>query len=244
MKISIFKESFYIFKITNFLPKNIYENLRKNFPLHNENTSTFANKKYVFTSGTEEFENILRSNKELKEFYKHITSKRKLYLLYFRLIINFIISRRNNIMDIVKLLRIPRFHFGKFRKNRLFNDISVGIQISYIFNGGKIVPHTDSVSKLLSLLYYFPDNTVANEVDFGTIFYKSDKKNFNNEHLDNERDELEFKANSKILYKTEFNDKNILYGFIKNEKSWHAVDKIITKEDYCRKSININFNLV
>ena len=142
----------------------------------------------------------------------------------------------------MKLLRIPRFHFGRFRKNRLFNDISVGIQISYIFNGGKIVPHTDSISKLLSILYYFPDNTVSNEEDFGTVLYNTEKKNFNNEHLDNERDELEFKKSSKIIYKTKFNDKNIVYGFIKNDRSWHAVDKISTKEDYCRKSININLS--
>jgi len=110
----------------------------------------------------------------------------------------------------VKLLRIPRFHFGRFRKNRLFNDISVGIQISYIFNGGKIVPHTDSISKLLSILYYFPDNTVSNEEDFGTVFYNTEKKNFNNEHLDNERDELEFKKVVKLFTKQSLMTK-ILY---------------------------------
>ena len=83
---------------------------------------------------------------------------------------------------------------------------------------------------------------VSNEEDFGTVFYNTEKKNFNNEHLDNERDELEFKKSSKIIYKTKFNDKNIVYGFIKNDRSWHAVDKISTKEDYCRKSININLS--
>ena len=60
--------------------------------------------------------------------------------------------------------------------------------------------------------------------------------NFDNLH---QYDEESFKKD-KLIYKTPFED-NVLYGFIKNQKSWHSVDKINFNENYVRKSLNINF---
>ena len=70
-------------------------------------------------------------------------------------------------------------------------------------------------------------------------FYESNQKNYKNKHLDFE-DEKIFKEQSKILYKTLF-EKNCLYGFIRNNKSWHSLDVMKINNNYIRKSININF---
>jgi len=48
------------------------------------------------------------------------------------------------------------------------------------------------------------------------------------------------KKKSKIL-KVPFKKKN-LYGFIKNNLSWHYVNEINVDQSYIRKSINININ--
>ena len=48
-----------------------------------------------------------------------------------------------------------------------YNKIEVTAEYSYILNGGKIVPHTDDVDKIFSLMLYFPeyenDNTHTNK---------------------------------------------------------------------------------
>ena len=97
-------------------------------------------------------------------------------------------------------------------------------------------------------MVYFPDYQNKNnklyekEEKLGTIFWKSKKKNFSNTHQfdDLEKKFINDKSNKKI-FQTKFK-KNHLYGFIKNENSWHSVDKIDMYDGYIRKSININLH--
>ena len=63
--------------------------------------------------------------------------------------------------------------------------------------------------------------------------------NFKNYHQEKINSDL-FKKNSKELFKTSFKSNN-LYGFIKNENSWHSVESVNVSENYIRKSVNINF---
>ena len=49
-----------------------------------------------------------------------------------------------------------------------------------------------------------------------------------------------FYKNVKRNIKLEF-EPLILFGFIKNELSWHEVEKINIHPDYIRKSINLNY---
>jgi hypothetical protein len=46
---------------------------------------------------------------------------------------------------------------------------------------------------------------------------------------------------NKLVYKTSF-EKYHLYGFIRNDLSWHSVDNILMDSEYLRRSINININ--
>ena len=239
----ISKKSFYIFFIKKLFSDSTYINLKNNFPSPEKGYFIMPNGKKTISSGSEEFLKILEENYFFKYFFYQFIQKKKLYFLYFRLLPYFIYSRKHIIFDVIKLLRFPRFHIGKFSKNIFFNDISIGFQISYMSNKAKIVPHTDSISKLLSLMIYFPDGSVPGEENFGTVFFDSSSENYYNEHLSEENKEKIFKKNNKIIYKALFKDDNIIYGFIKNEKSWHCVDTINASDNYIRRSININFNL-
>jgi len=87
-------------------------------------------------------------------------------------------------------------------------------------------------------MLYFPDD--ESDLNYGTSFIATKKKNFST-HIRNIKDLLNEKS-SKILYKTMFK-KNTLYGFIRNNQSWHFVEKQNIREEYTRKSININFIL-
>ena len=119
-----------------------------------------------------------------------------------------------------------------------FNKIKIEIQYSYILNGGKIVPHTDSGEKLLSLMLYFPlkSHEADKQEDLGTSFWTSNFNNFDNYHqYDNKNIE-----DIKLFHKTQFKP-NILYGFVKNHASWHSVEPFNINENFVRRSININF---
>ena len=48
------------------------------------------------------------------------------------------------------------------------------------------------------------------------------------------------KKNSKLVYKTPF-EANCVYGFLRNNVSWHTVEPLDVSPEYMRKSININF---
>ena len=75
----------------------------------------------------------------------------------------------------------------------------------------------------------------------GYSFWDSKIKNLNNYHLTDVNDEIKFKNKNKILTKIPF-EKFHLYGFIRNEYSWHSVESFNMNTEYIRKSININFN--
>ena len=88
-------------------------------------------------------------------------------------------------------------------------------------------------------MLYFPDKKY-NDYEYGTTFWDSDMQSYTGTHIENDNEVSNFKKNAKILYKTPFVS-NVLWGFIRNNESWHSVEPIDIDNNYVRKSININF---
>ena len=97
-----------------------------------------------------------------------------------------------------------------------------------------IRPHTDKMSKLISLMLYFPSKNLEN-LDIGTSFINGGKSNFKN------KSENVFPKDSAKVLSLPFSGRH-LYGFIKSDKSWHYLKKLNIKKNEIRKSININLN--
>lgn len=237
---------FTIFKIENFLNDDLYENLRLNFPEIPKNDITdYKNLKYGFSNGSVHYKRILRENIYFRKFHNLVYSRNFFNFFYKKLFSKILKARRDSLIHFVKLLRPSLFldestkDLSPFKKY-FFNKVKIGVSLSYIKNGGFIVPHVDGIGKLLSLMIYFPDTNLQKEKTLGTSFYNYKFKNFNNSHLQDD-DLLKFNEEAKLIYKSKF-EKNNLYGFIKNNLSWHTVDKIqFGDKNYWRKSININF---
>lgn len=252
----IASKPFFIFEIKNFLNQNLYNNLNKNFPFrenHLKNLTDFKNGKFAFDTTTKIYKDLLQTNIYVKQLHELVYSKKFFNFFYKKLFFKFISSRKNSKKHLLKLIRPPKL-VSEINKDsidyylNIFTKIKIEIQYSYIKNLGKIVPHTDSGEKLLSLMLYFPDyedkkniELKKKEKNYGTIFWDSNFSNFNNLHQEG-INELNFTEdiNNKILYKTEFLGNN-LQGFIKNPYSWHSVEPQNVIENYVRKSININF---
>ena len=147
------------------------------------------------------------------------------------------------ILRIDKIINKQRLIKKNFFQRLCFNYIGPSIEFSYMNKNAKIPPHTDSPSKLISLMLYFPDKDYSESQieELGTSFYDSKIKNDKNFNIKNEGETEFFSKNSKILT-LPFKKRN-LYGFIRNFFSWHGVEKINLKENQLRKSINLSLML-
>lgn len=249
----ILKKPFDIFKINNFYTDTIYNFISNNFPVLNSNQLnliTKYNNKYYFDSESEIYRSLLKSNKAVKFLHDSVYNKEFLNFFYNKFFFYFLIARKSFPLNLLTLLKLKKYNFTNKNINSIrkifFLNIKPIIEYSYIFNNGKVLPHTDNNNKLLSILTYFPENInnikyKKKQNDLGTEFWISKIKNYENIHL-KENDEKKFRINNKLIYKAPFEGKT-LYGFIKNEFSWHGVEQINMPKNYIRKSININLML-
>ena len=239
------KKNFALFRIKNFLNEDSYEFIKKSFPpIESKRFNNFDlernNHKYMIMSTDEHYKDLLEKNERLKIIHNAIFSKKFFYYFYENLKIEFLKSRAQDLQFFVKLLKPKTTDLSQnFFKNFFYTHIKTHIEYSYIFNKGKIVPHTDGRKKLLTLLTFFPEGRDG-ENDIGTTFWDSNKKNLRNKHIRDLQKEKEFKENNKVLTKIDFN-KYDLYGFIRTAKSWHSVEPFDLGKDYVRKSLSINF---
>ena len=243
------KKPFYVFKISNFLDKKLYFDLYNNFPTFDKFTfEKGLNGKFMLDCKSESYKNLLKKNSAMQEFHNFIYGKTFFDFFTKKLYFNFLWSHKDNIIRLIKYMR-PLEQNNNTRKitDLFFSKIKININYSNILNEGSIDPHTDSLRKLLSLMIYFPDSNNNKNLDpderyrekeltYGTQFWTSSIKSYNNKHID---DREYFKSNAEKIYRTPF-VANDLFGFIRNNQSWHSVDSVKVKPNYVRKSININ----
>mgnify|MGYP001230236065 CR=1 FL=1 len=235
----LFSKPIQIFKIDNFLEEELFNDLNQYFPKINKELSINNNfGKFTLDPKNIDFENS-NQEKVIERFEKIIFSNNFFNFFtrtfYFK---NFLAQK--NILRKIKYLRVPKIFSDNQKINKLFfSEINVKYGFSYIKNEGGIVPHVDSQRKYLSLMLYFPNN--ENCENYGTTFFDSKIPNYSNTHLE-ENEIKNFKVNNKILFRTPFIS-NCLFGFVRNDFSWHSVEPINIYNKFVRRSININFLL-
>jgi len=235
------KNNFFpIFSINNFLNEEECNILSSNFPkIKSEDLNNNDNGKYSFDSKSEILLDLIKKNENLRELLENI-KKRIIKIIFLNKIFFLIFKERKfSIKLLVKFL----LHILKIKKYFEFN-----FQFSYIYNHGYITPHLDGRKKLISLMLYFPDNLPNKDLnkkqqEIGTCFYFNSRMiEGSNIHLKNEN-EIKTLEETSEFYQTPFVAKH-LYGFIRNERSWHSVKRLNIKDNYVRKSLNININLI
>ena len=244
----ITKFPFYSFVIKDFFNEDFYKKLQIDLKEIEQDLDFFkvSNvKKYNITSEMDEYQTFISKKPSFKEL-DHIvfnSNFAKEFINYF--LLNCIKSNLDRPVSLLKLIK-PKYFSQKKGisiKDIFLTRIKTNLQYSFMGNEGLIKPHVDSNRKLLSLMLYFPeyensDLLFNKEKEIGTSFWNSNFKNIKNLHL--EPNEIAKKFKMKKMFKNIF-DKNNLYGFIKNNYSWHSVEKISVHDKYYRKSININF---
>jgi len=237
--VEITDDPFRIFSIGNFFDYNFYLDIKKLFDnLESKELNLTKNfGKTSIRSDQANFDNN-KENQIFSKLNKIIFSDDFFYFFVKNSYIKNAMSQ-SNILRKIKYLRYPILENSKVSLlDFLFSKISVSYSFSYIKNNGGIVPHVDSERKYLSLLLYFPDD-IEKEIEYGTTFWSSKSPNFSNTHIQDVAKISEFKNKSKVFFKSPF-VANCLYGFNRNDFSWHTVEPMDVNPNYVRKSLNIN----
>jgi len=226
-----------IFKIENFLNQELYKNIQNNFPITTDDKiklQGYSNDKSVLLRDAPE----VQGKEYLKELDNIILSDE-----FFKFFTNFFFYKasfvQNNYKRMLKYLRPIKRVYKKDKHGIVNSKIFLNYEYSFIKNNGQIVPHVDALRKYQSLMLYFPDPKF-DDSNYGTSFWQSEVMNWDNEHLLNKEDMRNFKNNNNIIYQTPFKE-NCLYGFLRNDYSWHSVEPNDIDKEYIRRSININF---
>ena len=235
----VFNNDYCIFKINDFLDDKVYNFIDENFPKLKEEEFSNHNLKFSFNDKSRHYNKLLSEDKNFEKIHNFFHDPRFANFFIKNIFYKILKSRMNSFSYFIRMFKINNF---KDIKNKFFyNNLRLKVEYSFLKNLAVINPHTDSINKMVSLMLYFPDKRIDLDFQkkFGTIFWSSKEKNYFNKHINNKTDVEEFINNNKIIYKTNF-EKYHLFGFIRNSRSWHSVEKILMNKNYMRRSININ----
>jgi hypothetical protein len=117
----------------------------------------------------------------------------------------------------------------------VLQPVQTSYQFSRLANGASVAPHTDSASKLVSIILYFTDEDWQDDYGGGTEFYVPKnpelKNNWQNSRVGHE--ELD-------LWRVSAFRPNQLTVFVKSRSSYHAVRPVSCPEGMSRDSLNVN----
>jgi hypothetical protein len=247
MKVSLVENSpFSLFSIKDLFSDNLLNSLSEEFPsedlFHHKD---LANGKRYGDHTQSVFEKFILENSRYLTFYNQITS----YEFVSQIL------RALSDTDELQFLKIHRSTIKRkthseftIRKKSRFAKrfrLKIGYEFSLMQNGSFLAPHTDSASKLLSILIPLPHQPLFNEnisKEPGTQFWKSKlNSNLQSNWYSASLSEVElekFYQNHECFFQIPFTATQH-FGFCKSDVSWHSVP--IVQEGINRKSINITF---
>ena len=232
---SIASDPIEIFMINDEQIKTFYSELKDNFPRNLELYVSDQHGKLRIENASLEMTAIIKKNpwkRLVKLFNATLINNLLLQLVPDR---KYVSVSNNPFVNILN-----KYFRGKTLATTSF-------EFSLLKTGAKLVPHTDSTNKIITLMMYFPTESQEGREDLGTLFYSfpPDKiaqyENFGNLHY-NEENFPTFYEDAMELCRIPFSAKGI-FGFIKGSHSWHSLPPIQLEEDELRRSLNINVYL-
>ncbi|MBT7557776.1 hypothetical protein HN615_12745 [Candidatus Woesearchaeota archaeon] len=244
-KVTCFSKPFFLYEIKDFLNEKYYKELYEAFPsvelFDNPNPdkgykkaldgrSKIINDFLLSSSIWGEFTDTINTHETsllLKELFHDNLPKRELFKdREWFTEINYY-SKKSAHVEAPKNVNLIRYSF----------------EFSHLENGAYIPPHTDSETKLITMIMYFPDPCFDwSDKHNGTYFYRpKDPKcalsSWESIHLEGDR-LAQFRTRYETLYHAKF-EPNKLLVFLKSDESWHEVKKI-TGLKTTRKAFIVN----
>ena len=266
LNVKFFKQTnCFAFEIENFLSDEQYNALSRNLPDIKINEFKSFNKDFdnkdsqhqykafIAEGFTDKYNELIYENPIMNEFTRTMKNpkviKKFMNKFFFKILKSRIYDSKNFLKLLLRTNRPVTKKSDLFVDKLLFNEILTNVSLTYSSHDAQLFPHTDGMKKILSLMLYFPDENVPDEVNknLGTTFWNSDEFALTQDHIKNKVSTFEeskkFKKRNKISLTLPFKKKS-MFGFIKSHKSWHSVEPVKVNDNYIRKNLIINLLLI
>ena len=233
MKISeIYSSPIKIFSVESDRLEQMHSSLEKIFPEDLTLYKSDHNGKFRIENDSLEMASI-KLQSEWKNLYKILDEEILLVIA-------------SDILPGQNLVRVTKNPFRNII-NKYINKkvlIKPSLEFSILKDGAKLVPHTDSTNKIITLMMYFPTQDQEGRDDLGTVFHTfPEEKQMLYENNANRHYTPElypnFYKDSTELYRIPFT-KGAIYGFVKGSHSWHSLPPVKLRPSEFRRSLNIN----
>lgn len=246
------EQPYFIFEWDNLLPEETYRQLQAEFPGKDGKGYKAQEAGKLFVNDRQgSFHDIIRNSKVWTDFYQAWKSQAVIDRIQ-ALVSDHIKHRPAAEQRRWKLVNSTDRHpsnlweriVKKFYEKVLGRKtVRLGFEFSVLPDGAAVPLHTDAAFKLVSMLYYFPDDDWQAAYGGGTCFYQV-KPGFKpwtlwkSYYLEAEQ-EARFRQEHDAVVETTFSP-NKISGFVKSDHSWHEVKPLRLPEGKLRRSLCIN----
>jgi hypothetical protein len=249
-------DPFFVFEVEDFFSPAEYETLRAEFPDKSLFPQAHVDRghKSFLNNSRPEFAEFLKTSRAWTAFCRSFldpTAVKQFYDLVAPLPSERPASQRKPWRLVVDPIakRDPGNGWLLNLQGRLggYTPVTMSFEFSYLETGCYIPPHTDNKKKLISLMFYFPDEGVAYGESAGTEFYRGKnntpaRRAWRVGMLKDEAAKT-FYDGHEIFHASRF-EGNKLVGFVKSAVSWHGVRSLQIPKAATRRSFNVNYYTV
>ncbi len=233
-----------IFAFEDFVAQDVFARLSETFPKSEDLPSDWADlggKRYMHENSAE-FRRFLARNDLWRSFYNKFLDPQMLQTF------NEVFLKYKSRDDINGQWTLDQNRLWP-KISRLFGYASkcdsVRLRFEFSSMGGNhyLPPHTDSPKKLISLMLYFPEPEIADNPDLGTEFYavKPGMAEISGWNAGMKSQDMSTFFESYSVMRSLPFSANVLYGFIKSDRSWHGKRQLSIEPGIERRSLNINY---
>ena len=246
-KVTIFVDPFFICEIKDFLTPRLYNDLARTFPSVELFGQYDKGGKQSLDIRSQVTRDFLLKNPIWKDFTDSINKHKTSLIL--REYLEEYIPERDNFKRREWFTEVDFYDqnkkLTKSPSNSDMNLVRYSFEFSHLPYGSYIPPHTDSMTKVISMILYFPDHDLMGKDEYqnGTYFLKPNQQGITlstNDSIHLRGDDLKcFRKNYEVLHYAEFIPNKFLL-FIKNDVSWHEIKQQIHPKPLTRKAFIIN----
>ena len=219
----------------NFLPPDVFETLRTEFP-SSDSLPSMETLQYGKTFQQIGPDDPLMASERFPDSWRHVMSTIRSA--------GFLEDVRSWATDYVRPFRRPAPDGSPYL--RLFGDrpalrewtVDVTYEFSMLKRDTMLPPHTDSTDKILAFVLYFPSTEWQSEWGGGTQIYRPRDKQYN-ANWSNSRMPL---TDVDLVFDSGFKP-NRLFFFVKSANSWHGVTRLACPEGVLRRSFNFALSI-
>lgn len=226
-RLNVVDDPFPYFTIDEYLPPDLYEQLRRDWPSDEAVMHQLAEGKFDRSLDDRTLSALPESFRWLIGVYKS-----QAFVDDYFAVLRRVFRRACAPLPIRGFkLQDAEAPAGLFKR-----EIEFSGQFSRLEEGAFLSPHTDKFTKFLSLLIYFPPDDWREEYGGETVLFEAvnprHRRNWSNRHLPFEM----VREAARSRYKP-----NSAFGFIKAPNSWHGVLPVTAPPGVVRHSLNVNY---